>query len=259
MGRSMVMWRITKKGSIGLEAAIILPLIILGVLSISYLIKINCANESVMSIAVDEARKLNIEAYTPAGRAAAIIFPMNLRERIQENSDCSWVKIKDFRYLYTKEQMDNLISFQVDYKINCSFPILYHEPLLGKETVVTRAFVGSDRDIQRGFSEMEEMEESEIVWIFPLAGEKYHRRDCSYIKVAATKTMLSQNIKRKYKPCSICDSKYLEKGSIVYCFFNNGQSYHRPNCYVVERYVVEIEKSEAVKRGYAPCLKCGGS
>lgn len=253
------MFKITKRGSIGVEAAIVLPLIILGILTISYLIKINCTNETVMSMAVDEARKLSIESYTPAGRIAAFKFTTKLDERIEENSNCSVVNTNNFKYLYSNLNIDKLISFDIDYKLDCNFPISFYGPIWGKETITTRAFLGSDKYSRiNGFSAMEEIEESEPVWIFPIAGEKYHKKDCPYIKVAATQTVLTKNIKKKYKPCSICNSKNLRKGSVVYCFFNNGKSYHSPNCSTVDRYVIEIEKSEAIKRGYMPCLKCGG-
>ncbi|MPN26874.1 hypothetical protein SDC9_174300 [bioreactor metagenome] len=106
---------------------------------------------------------------------------------------------------------------------------------------------------------MEEMEDSEIVWIFPVAGEKYHKKECPYIKVAATQTILTKSVKKKYKPSSLCNSRNLKKGSLVFCFYNSGQSYHSPNCPTVDRYVIEIEKSDAIKQGYSPCLKCGGS
>ncbi|QHI71064.1 hypothetical protein [Aminipila terrae] len=254
------MFKSTKKGSIGVEAAIVLPLIILGILTISYLIKVNCTNETVMSIAADEARKLNIESYTLTGRMGAFDFTSKLNHRIEENSDSSYVKTEDFKYLYFNGYMDNLISFHVAYKMNCNFPISFYGPVWGKETIVTRAFLGSNRyHSTKGFPVMEEEEESQLVWIFPVAGKKYHQKECPYIQVAATQTILTTQIKRKYKPCSICHSRKLGKGSVIYCFFNNGESYHCPDCSTVQRYVMEIEKSEAVKRGYTPCLKCGGS
>ncbi|WP_312650349.1 TadE/TadG family type IV pilus assembly protein [Aminipila sp.] len=253
------MLKITKRGSIGVEAAIVLPLVILGILTISYLIKINSTNETVMSIAADEGRKLSIESYTSVGRIAAFKFTTKLDERVEQNSNCTDVNTSNFRYLYSNLNIDKLISFDIDYKLDCKFPISFYEPILGKETITTRAFLGSNKYRKtKGFSTMEEMEESEQVWIFPRAGEKYHKKDCPYIKVAATQAILSKNIKKKYKPCSICNSNNIRTGSIVYCFFNNGKSYHRPNCSTVDRYVIEIEKSEAIKRGYMPCLKCGG-
>ncbi|MHC1722414.1 MAG: TadE/TadG family type IV pilus assembly protein [Aminipila sp.] len=253
------MFKITKRGSIGVEAAIVLPLIILGILTISYLIKINSTNETVMSMATDEVRKLSIESYTPVGRIAAFKFTTNLDKRIEANSNCSMVNISNFKYLYSNLKIDRLISFDIDYKLDCNFPILFYGPIWGKETITTRAFLGSDKYKKtKGFSQMEEIQESELVWIFPIAGQKYHKKDCPYIKVAATQTILTKNINKKYKPCSICNAKNMRKGSVIYCFFNNGKSYHSPSCSTVDRYVIEIEKSEAIERGYMPCLKCGG-
>lgn len=254
------MFKITKRGNLAVEAAIVLPLIILGILAVAYLIKINCTNETVMSIGVDEARKLSIESYTTVGKMAALTFTETLDQRVQENTNCSNVDTNNFKYLYSCRKIDKLISFDINYKIDCNFPISFYNPIWGKETILTRAFSGTDKyKTVKGFSVMEEMEESETVWIFPVAGQKYHKKECPYIRVAATQTILTKSIKSKYKPCSICDSKSLRKGSVVYCFFNSGESYHRPNCSTVDRYVIEIEKNDAIKQGYSPCLKCGGS
>lgn len=254
------MFKSTKKGNIAVETAIILPFVILGILTIAYLIKINCNNESIMSMAVDETRRLSIESYTNIGRVSAAKFPVKLKHRIEEKSNSTTVKIRNFKYLYSKGNLDNLISFNVEYKNNCNFPIPFYGSIWEQETVMTRAFVGSNNyNKAKGFSSMEKLEDSEIVWIFPLAGKKYHKKDCPYIKVAATQTILTKNIKKRYKPCSVCNSKEIPEGSLVYCFFNSGKSYHRANCYIVDRYVIPIEKSEAIERGYTPCLKCGGT
>lgn len=253
------MFKLTKRGSLGVEVAIILPLIILGILTIACLIKVNCTNETVMSIATDEVRKLSVESYTPVGRITAFNFPTKLNHRIQENSNCLYVKVNKFKYLYSNAKIDNLISFDIDYKINCNLPISFYGTIWGKETVITRAFLGSDSyNKTKGFSVMEELEEPEMVWIFPVAGKKYHKQNCPYIKVAATRTILTNEIMKKYKPCSLCNSKEIAQGSVVYCFFNSGKSYHSANCPTVDRYVIEIEKNEAIRRGYTPCLKCGG-
>ena len=253
------MFNSTKRGSISVETAIILPLVILGILTVAYLIKINCMSETVMSVASDEARRLGIEAYTPAGRLSALTFSSELEHRIQEETNCPIVEVNHFKYLHSNGYMDRLISFDIDYKMDGKFPISFYGSIWGKDRILTRAFVGSDRyDCLRGFSKMEEEEESELVWIFPVAGKKYHRAECSYIKVAASQTILTGNIKKRYKSCSICHSGGLTKGSIIYCFYHSGESYHRPDCSTVERYVTEIEKSEAVRRGYTPCMKCGG-
>src|SRR5665648_718980 len=43
-----------------------------------------------------------------------------------------------------------------------------------------------------------------------------------------------------------------------YYFLKTGEAYHGGECPTVEKYVIEIEKETAVKKGYYPCFKCGG-
>ncbi|QIB69274.1 hypothetical protein Ami103574_08035 [Aminipila butyrica] len=254
------MFNNTKKGNIGVETAILLPLVVLSILTIAYLIKVDCAGEAIISAAFDETRRLSIESYTGPGQLAAIGFPGRVEKRLRQETSCKGISVERFRYLYGNGYMDKLISFQVEYEMDPHFPISFYDVFQGKERILARAFVGSSRyGLPGEFSQMEQQEDSEIVWIFPVAGKKYHQENCSYIKVAATETILNSSIKKRFKPCSICEAAELEKGNVIYCFYNQGQSYHRPSCPSVERYVREIEKSQAIQRGYTPCLKCGGS
>ncbi|MBN7772673.1 hypothetical protein [Clostridium aminobutyricum] len=254
------MFRYTKKGTLTVEASILLPLVILGILTVGYLIKVHCINENVMNTALDETRLLAIESYTDVGKTKIVEFSNKLEERIcDENKAINQVQIKDLKYLYSFGNLDKLIYFNVVYNINIGFPINFYGDIPGNETIVCRAFVGSDHyDEKMNAQEMQKEEESELVWIFPNEGKKYHQKNCSYIAVAATQTVLTSGIKRTYQPCKICKPNSLENGSLVYCFKNSGQVYHRGNCYIVDRYVVEIEKSEAIQRHYSACLKCGG-
>lgn len=253
------MFRHTKEGNLAVEASIILPILIIGILTIGYLIKINSTNDNVMSICIDEARQLNIQSYTIAGKAEAIGFPKKLEKRLQEeNTDSESFDISNFKYLYTSKGIKNLISFEVRYKIGSNFPLNFSEEIVGREKILTRAFVGSNQYSQsKGFEKMEEEEESELVWIFPMWGKKYHKEECTYIRTSAAKVMLNSNIRKKYKPCKLCKSQMLKNGEYVYCFFYSGNSYHTGFCSTVEKYVIKIEKSEAQRKGYESCIKCG--
>ncbi len=253
------MFKYTKKGNIGIEATILLPFVILGILTIAFLIKVNCSNEVVISIASDEARKLSIETYTNIGKVVDVKFPLTLKHRLEEDTDYENIRVNKFRYLYFNGKIDNLISFNVQYKNNCNFPIDFYGQIQGNERITTRAFVGSDKyEKPKKFETMEEDEESEIVWIFPESGKRYHSKNCPYVRTAAIQTILTNSIKRKYKSCRICNSKNLSEGTIIYYFPNSGKVYHCANCNTVDKYIIEVEKSEAIRRGYTPCLKCGG-
>lgn len=254
------MFKHTKKGNLSVEAAIILPLMIIGILTVGTLIKVHSINQDMMNIALDETRILAIEAYTSVGKVKSAGFPNQLITRItDENKAVSQVRMTDLKYLKSYGSLDKLICFNINYDIDLPFPIDLYGSLPENEVVVARAFVGSDQYSGTiSAKEMETEEESELVWIFPNQGKKYHQKNCPYIAVAATQEMLKPEIRKKYQPCRICKPSELSNGSMVYCFKNSGYVYHRGSCYIVDRYVVEIEKSEAIKRHYSACLKCGG-
>lgn len=250
----------TKKGSLGVEAAIFLPMLVLGILTIAYIIKINSMEEDMMSIAADESHLLAVKSYTELGRADAAVFPYRLETLINENNPEGTVTdITDFRYRYSKQNLDNLISFCMHSRSDINFPINFYGSIEGISSLTCRAFVGTKKySTVKGFNIMEEEEKSERVWVFPAAGKRYHSENCTYVRTAAVKGVLNSGIKRKYHSCRLCGAEDISEGSIICYFPYSGQAYHKSTCSAVDKYVIEIEKKEAEKRGYTPCLKCGG-
>lgn len=247
-----------KKGFLTVEAAIFLPIFIIGVLTFAYLIKFMSVQEAVFHSFSDEAKVLSAEASIYP--LAAPLFELNLKNRIyDENKDnISSVDLDHFQYLYHTHGMSGMISMDLNYDVNIKLPIPFYKNLPVSESLVIRGFVGNEeKEEPLPFEEMETCTESDPVWIFPRAGEKYHRESCPYITSEPRQLILSQQIRRKYKPCSICDSKNLLNGSLVYCF-QTGEYFHAGSCPIVDKYVISIEKETAIKRGYTACTKCGG-
>ena len=247
----------TKKGSLSVEAAIFLPIFIIGVLTFAYLIKLMAVQETVFHSFADEARKLSSEA---------VIYPTvpfyeaRLMDRLyDENPDDIYaIDLDHFRYLSNASGMNGIISMDLDYKVKIKLPIQFYNDLPISETLVFRGFIGSEEELDpMSFEEMETEKESDLVWIFPKAGGRYHKENCTYISSKPRQVRLSEHLKRKYKSCSICHSSKITNGNYVYCF-PDGEVYHKGNCPTVEKYVISIEKEEAIKRGYTPCSKCGG-
>lgn len=266
MEKGIRMFKITnrilkqKRGSLTLETAILLPFVIIAILSLAFMLKVNSANESIENIACDEARLLALHSYSSIGKVEAILFPDRLEKRIvYENQSVFDVDVKKFLYRYQNHGINNLISFDVNYAMEPKLGIAMSKEIFVKEHILTRAFVGQDKyQNLKGFDLLEEEEESEKVWVFPRAGEKYHRKNCRYIQNYATRTVLNRQVKSKFKPCKLCGAKSLKPGAGVYCFYKSGGVYHRGSCNAVDKYVIEMEKVEAEKRGFSPCSICGG-
>ncbi|MCQ2547095.1 MAG: hypothetical protein MJ161_06075 [Clostridia bacterium] len=100
---------------------------------------------------------------------------------------------------------------------------------------------------------------STSVWIFPQSGTRYHSESCTYVKACVHGSILTDSLKSRYSACEMCDSGSLPTGSIVFCFSGDDTAYHRGSCRCINRHTIVIDKSEAEKRGYSPCSKCGGN
>lgn len=241
-----------------MEAAIFLPIFIVGVLTFAYLIKFMSVEEAVFHSLTDEARILSAEA--GANPLTAPLFELKLKDRIyDENGDnISSVDIDQFRYLFYTHGMSGMISMDLNYDVNIKLPIPFYEKLHVSESLLFRGFIGKEENAEPlPFEEMEQEKSSDLVWVFPRAGERYHGENCTYIRSEPRQVIMSRQIRRKFEPCRICDAAGLTDGSLVYCF-RTGQSYHAGSCPIVDKYVISIEKEEAEKRGYTVCLKCGG-
>jgi hypothetical protein len=126
-------------------------------------------------------------------------------------------------------------------------------------TAVCRAFVGTTASGDKmPLSELEDGGDSNIVWVFPRAGEKYHAEKCSVIKNHPKEMLLSSRIRRSYKSCKLCKPADAADGSLVYVFPAAGEAYHLGDCFIVERYVISMDRQDAREKGYTACAKCGG-
>ena len=66
-----------------------------------------------------------------------------------------------------------------------------------------------------------------------------------------------KSVKKKYKPCPLCTNGSEAAGSTVYVF-RYGGSYHNAGCDSVDKYVIDMDRADAVIKNYSPCSVCGG-
>lgn len=247
----------TKKGYFTVEAAIFLPVFIIAVMTIAYLIKVVGAVELTMHAATDEARQAASHAYVDK---TGLGFSWTLENRILADcEDISDVDVTDLKYLYSGGRKEGLISFRVKSRVDIRLPLGLYDGFYFEERVLCRGWIGKNNTWKPlGFEEMEKDGDSRMVWIFPRAGEKYHKESCTHVSNTPSRVILSDGLRRKYDPCRQCDSGDLPEGSIVYCYEGYGEVYHRGNCPSVDKYVRVIPEEDAKTRGYTPCSKCGG-
>ena len=253
----------TRRGSIAVEATIILPLFIIGILTLGYLIKFTMAGEGVFHALADETSKFTSQTASVLGISA---YEKDVKVRV-ENESYGDVAAADVFGLYhipfvgkNGKMYTSLVGVSVTWDTPIRLPRLLRDELGGQTTILARAFVGgTNAGNELPFSEMEKDDNGLTVWVFPRAGERYHEEFCEYIKNNPQERLLDKKVRNKYNACKLCLAQAAHEGDLVYCFPTTGRVFHTGECYLVERYVIEISEEDAKNQGYTACSKCGGS
>lgn len=245
------------KGFYTVEAAIFLPIVILAVLSMGYFMKIEGTWENCIHGAVDESALAASRSYDNINAAS---IGSAVSKRINEdNPYLTSMKIKNIRIMYDDGNIDDVTSYRITAAIDLKLPMGFSRRFRLDQGIKFRGFTGVDHiSTPLGAEGLETLEKQEPVWIFPHSGERFHAEECTYIKAAASPAVLTSALHKKHDPCRICSSEDVAIGSIVFCFEGEGTAYHRSTCGTMIKHTSVIDKSEAVKKGYLPCTKCGG-
>ena len=244
-----------KKGTYILEASIIIPAVVLTFSILLSILPVIRTGGNVLFSMGDELKTAGMRAAYLKEPAS---LPLMTNNRLsKENSGIGSIHITNYRYLYEDHGIKDLLSIGVSVKYSGINPMGSWSVFKINQKVISRAFTGLDRSNDSG-TDLGEYEESEVVYVFPRAGEKYHNRNCPFLNPACEKVFLTSGVKSKFNPCSNCQSKNASLGDQVFCFFNEGKVYHLGNCPAVEKYYVAMEKKEAEGKGYGPCMTCGG-
>lgn len=247
----------SKRGSHTIEAVLILPLIILAVLSLGYIMRADSMWENCFFSATDECAKHSSTGVASSG----YMIESTLKNRIlsQKNHPDS-IEISHVASGYSDGLSDNLTSFTTTARLHMSLPVGFDRNLVYTGKLKYRCFCGNKYNRKSMGSEgLETYEAENPVWIFPRSGQKYHKETCTYVKATVHSEVLTPSLKRKYSACGLCNSQDLSPGSIVFVFQSENSAYHRGSCPTIKRHTMVMDKSDAVKRGYTPCSKCGGS
>ena len=243
-----------KRGSIITESAVMLPVYIIAVVTLVYIVRICHTDIIVFSAAENEVRKACAQATAPvfpeAGQAAAAAGLEKSR------FDVSWMP---GGIAGGYDGIDSLykISFKYDTKI--AVPAAFRDSIAIDNVIMARNWKGKEITGADpfGFDRMALDEDGNVVCIFPRAGGRYHGTGCRYVNSYATETVLDASVKKKYKPCPLCTSGSEAAGSTVYVF-RYGGSYHNAGCDSVDKYVIDLDRADAVIKNYSPCSVCGG-
>lgn len=246
----------SKRGTYILEATLCLPILIIAMVVMISIIQYYCCIEDAAYITAQELRRGAIEANFVN---AEPLIPVRIFSKLDQNQ--SHVKshlIREYKYKGQLPETDNVILLEYNLVMDTPNPIGIASRATYTVSAATRAYVGKKREIANMTVDEFMSDSSELVYVFPKDGEKYHKESCTYVKATPSAIGLSSSVREKYSSCPLCKSKTMEDGNIVYVFPDYGESFHAAGCSSIVRKYVEVERSVAIERGYSACSKCGG-
>ena len=248
--------RTNKNGSYIVEAAITLPVFLIAVIVMSSIILMYACIEDCNFIAANELRRGAAEAVIAD---TSLAIPYRIRKEIEDkHSQIESARLNEAGRRISRWGTDELLTIDYTLRLRINNPLGIKAAADYDLSLVTRAYVGKERDVGNMSVEEFAEEDSVPVYIFPKRGEKYHSEGCGFLKAASRSGTLTASMKKQYKACPTCHSGRAEIGSLVYYFPASGESYHLPGCASLQRNYIEIDKSVAIERGYTTCSKCGG-
>lgn len=246
----------SRKGSYIVEAAIVLPVFLVAVIVMNSVILMYACIESSSFTAACELRRSSAEA---AFSDTSALLPFRLKSELEsEHSQIHTTRVTDYGYRVSRWGQDELIALTIDMDLRTANPLGLKARAEYDLSLVTRAYVGKIRDNPAMTADELAGGNAEPVFIFPKRGEKYHSAGCGFLTAASTSGVLTSSVRAKYKSCPLCRSGSAENGSRIYYFPAAGEDYHLSGCPSLQRNYIEIDKKDALERGYTPCSKCGG-
>lgn len=245
-----------RRGSYIVEAAIVLPFFLIAVIVMNSVILMYACIESCNFAAACEMRRSSAEASVSD---TSVLLPYRLKQEISsEHSQIHSTRVTDYGYRVSRWGQDELIVLTMDLDLRTANPIGLKAQADYDLSLVTRAYVGRIRNNPAMSADEMAGGSSEPVFIFPKRGEKYHSAGCGFLTAASTSGVLTSSIRSQYRSCPLCRSGKAENGSRIYYFPAAGEDFHLSGCPSLQRNYIEIDKKDAIERGYTPCSKCGG-
>lgn len=199
-----------KTGSYITEAAMSLPVLILCIIALALIIRIIAVCENISFVTAREIKDIDLAAYR--AESSYGIGKIAIEESVlEENPKLTSFEVTQLSYRYAANGIDDLIGVQTQANFKVENPI----GILGKisftQGILSRGFTGKILDAQPlSASEFMSADESCPIVVFPKYGERYHTKDCRYVRKydddeAYKLEMEKEDAKAKgYTPCSVC-------------------------------------------------------
>jgi hypothetical protein len=261
-----------QKGSLTVEAALVLPIFLFALISILYfgeMIRLsNCCQNSLHQ----NAKEIATYAYAYKKSINKPVMPGNfigsylisntyIKEKVNQELDEKKVAFfgingekEGISYSRSKILEKEMIDLIAVYEIKIPYDFLGIDQFKFVNRARVRAFTGYDNTLSEDISQNEE-----IVFITP-TGNVYHRdRNCKHLNISISKVTAESITNRrnknggKYYICEYCGNK---QGDGSYYITDYGDRYHKIiSCSGLKRDIKAIPISEV--NGRSECKTCG--
>ncbi len=240
------------RGSVTLEAMLIIPFFIFGMLAIYDMGQSAIAEAFVYEAAAETVEYMAEYGYIsePDFSLPYIVFEDYLDDKtVVEKYIKNGVSGVDFLGTYFSEREESVVLV-VNYTKQISLPFM---PCLMKEksfSIKQRAYVGNVR-----ITDENEQNYETDTKVYVAENESVYHKDveCTHLKLTITSTDMQAVSSLEYSSCQLCGNDYSDKVYIT----STGTHYHSSiNCSGLKRTVYEIDITDT--NGLMPCSRCGG-
>lgn len=247
----------SQRGSITVEAAVVLPVLLCALIGILFLAKVLVVNQEMETALLETARQVaRKEAlFSEKEReGTGISFAGSLFQKNRKQGDVSRgltvTGVSFFGSEYRKESKE--IKLYLTYKIKVPMLLLGNRQIRIRTGICQKAWNG-----YAPASGEENSQNQEYLYV-TTDGEVYHKDGQCYhlhINIRETKEVdVYYNGQTSYRPCRYCIRKGEGRASALY-IPSEGDCYHSdPSCSGLTRTVRYVKKEEA--EGMRPCSHC---
>lgn len=249
-----------KKGSITVEAAMVLPIFMFFFLGIAYIFCLISLQYNIQTALSDTANQLSLAGYYDSNEknilTLQVDFNMNLKKEYC-GKNCIWGGIISLSESYFEENNLTLIA---NYVVKIPVPFWSTVKFRVKQIARTRMFVGRDRREENKLSN----DNSLVRYVYITDnGKVYHESiNCSHLRrtihsVEKTElTSIRNDEGGKYYPCELCGKGKNNSDFTSFFITSDGNRYHYSReCSGLKRTIKRVPY-ESVKTWRA-CKRCG--
>ncbi len=235
--------RASDNGSVTLEAALILPIVLFVLYGFIMLGQLICVDEEVSKGINETCRYIAKDAYDKEDYNPSVITFLKFREYVDENKlamvdgGVSGIRVS------CKKSSDDVFFLNAFYKVHINLPLVGSYSFSMTDTSAVRPFDGLDPD--------KTYDSDEYVYVAETGGVYHTNMNCTYISVRIT-----DKDNEALKGMTYCHHCRNHHASGEYVTVAGGRIHKDINCSSLKRTVHLVKKSEI--KGLPLCSKCAG-